>query len=69
MPELAADPAVIPAELDTGPPELPAQILEAELSEECIKAELPGDVTLQLSAHEPKNLQEHFGERLTAGRP
>lgn len=68
-PELAADPVVIPAELDTGAPELPAQILEAELSEECIKAELPGEATSKLSAHEPKSLQEQFSERLSAERP
>ena len=68
-PELAADPVVIPAELDTGHPELPAQILEAELSEEGIMAELPGEVTPQTPAQEPKSLKEHFSERVTAGRP
>lgn len=68
-PELAAVPVVVPAELDTGTPELPAQILEAELSEEGIMAELPGEATSQMSAHEPKSLQEHLSETTTANRP
>lgn len=67
-PELAGVPIAIPAELDTGTPELPAQILEAELSEEGIMAELPGEATPPTSAHEPKNLNEHLSETITAGR-
>jgi hypothetical protein len=39
-PELAADSIAIPVELDTCVPELSAQILEAELPEEGIVAEL-----------------------------
>ncbi|KAG6367703.1 hypothetical protein INS49_001898 [Diaporthe citri] len=68
-PELAAIPVVIPAELDTGTPELPAQILEAELSEEGIMAELPVEPTSQTSAHEPKSLGEHLTESVEAERP
>lgn len=62
-PELSADPAVVPAELDTGTLELPAQILEAELSEEGIMAELPGGATSPTSAHEPKSTQVNVSER------
>lgn len=63
-PELAADPAVIPAELETGAPELPAQILEAELPEDGIAAELPGGAASETSPHlaEPQNLQERCGQ-------
>lgn len=43
-PEIAADLVEIPAELDTDPPWLPAQILEAELSEEGIMAGASGRV-------------------------
>lgn len=68
-PELAAVPVVVPAELDTGTPELPAQILEAELSEEGIMAELPGEATSQMSAHEAKSLNKHLSEIITAERP
>lgn len=69
-PELAAaGPAVVPAELDTGTLELPAQILGAELSEEGIMAELPGGANSPMSAHEPKSLQRHLSERVTALRP
>lgn len=71
-PELAADPVVVPAELDTDPPELPAQILEAELPEEGIMAELPGRFQVapqSSSAQEPKSLQEQISERITTGRP
>lgn len=67
-PELAADPVVVPAELETGAPELPAQILEAELSEEGLMAELPGEEASQTSTHEPGSLQEHLPERLAAGK-
>lgn len=67
-PELAADPIVIPAELDTDHPELPAQILEAELSEEGIMAELPGEVTSQRST-QSQGLQDHFsGDSQLSGR-
>lgn len=68
-PELAAVPVIIPAELDTGTPELPAQILEAELSEEGIMAELPVEPTSQTPVHEPKILEEHFTESVRAERP
>lgn len=53
-PELAADSVVIPVELDTRPPELSAQILEAELSEEGIVAELPGEGPSQIQAQSPE---------------
>lgn len=52
-PELAADSIPIPAELDTLIPELPAQILEAELPEEGIVAELPGDISSERPAGSP----------------
>lgn len=67
-PELAADPVVVPAELETGAPELPAQILEAELSEEGLMAELPGEAASQTSAHAPQSLQEHLTESLATER-
>lgn len=53
-PELAADSVVIPVELDTCTPELPAQILEAELPEEGIIAELPGGAQSQMPAQSPE---------------
>lgn len=55
-PELAAHSISIPVELDTCTPELPAQILEAELPEEGIVAELPGEAQSQMPAqsHEPR---------------
>ncbi|KAJ0122938.1 hypothetical protein J7T55_011399 [Diaporthe amygdali] len=58
-PELAADPVVVPAELDVGAGELPAQILEAELPEDGIVAELPGEA----EPAEPESLQEQCGQR------
>ncbi|KAI7779620.1 hypothetical protein LA080_000644 [Diaporthe eres] len=64
--ELAAVPVIVPAELDTGTPELPAQILEAELSEEGIMAELP--VEAQTSTHGPESLKENSTESVTPGR-
>lgn len=59
-PELAADSIVIPVELEGNcAPELPAQILEAELSEEGIVGELPGVTPSQIPAQspEPKSLR------------
>lgn len=53
-PELAADSIVVPVELDTGTPELPAQILEAELPEEGIVAELPGGAPSPTQAQPPE---------------
>lgn len=53
-PELAADSKVVPVELDTCVPELPAQILEAELPEEGIVAELPGGAPSQMPARSPE---------------
>lgn len=52
-PELAADSKVVPVELDTCTPELSAQILEAELPEEGIVAELPGGASPQMPAQWP----------------
>lgn len=52
-PELAADSKVVPVELDTCTPELPAQILEAELPEDGIVAELPGGAPSQMPAQSP----------------
>lgn len=53
-PELAADSIALPVELDTPAPELSAQILEAELPEEGIVAELPGEASSQLSVQPPE---------------
>lgn len=54
-PELAADSKVAPVELDTCTPELSAQILEAELPEEGIMAELPGGTPSQMPAQSPES--------------
>lgn len=53
-PELAADSKVVPVELDTCVPELSAQILEAELPEEGIMAELPAGAPSQMPAQPPE---------------
>lgn len=53
-PELAADSIVVPVELDTCAQELSAQILEAELPEEGIVAELPGGTPSQMPAQSPE---------------
>lgn len=54
-PELAADSIVIPVELEGNcAPELPAQILEAELPEEGIVGELPGGTPSQMPVQSPE---------------
>lgn len=64
-PELADDSIPIPVELDTPTPELSAQILETELPEEGIVAEIPGGA----SSRRPARLNvmtrnhQHAGQR------
>lgn len=53
-PELAADSKVVPVELETCVPELSAQILEAELPEEGIVAELPEGALSQTPVQLPE---------------
>lgn len=53
-PELAAHSITVPVELDAGAPELPAQILESELPEEGVVAELPGVAPSRMAAQLPE---------------
>lgn len=53
-PELAADSIAVPVELDAGTPELPAQVLEAELPEEGVVAELPGEAPSPMPGQLPE---------------